>query len=77
MKFIEDMNKYWSSKADSFSEYNDKEHNSELGKLWESFLKKGLGDRKNLNVLEVGCEPGFFAIRKSGRLSFPDGPRVR
>lgn len=62
MKFIEDMNKYWSSKADSFSEYNDKEHNSELGKLWESFLKKGLGDRKNLNVLEVGCGPGFFAI---------------
>jgi ubiquinone/menaquinone biosynthesis C-methylase UbiE len=57
---------YWDGRADSYSEHVQREMACRKKQAWESLLRKYAGDRENLQVLDVGTGPGFFAILLSG-----------
>lgn len=57
---------YWNGRAGSYSDLVKREIACRKKQAWESLLRKFAGDRKNLQVLDVGTGPGFFAILLAG-----------
>lgn len=57
---------YWNSRADSYSDLVKREMVCQKKQAWELLLRKYAGEQKNLNVLDVGTGPGFFAILLAG-----------
>jgi ubiquinone/menaquinone biosynthesis C-methylase UbiE len=55
------IEKYWDKRADSYNEVVQKEMACQKKQAWESLLLKYAGTRENLQVLDVGTGPGFFA----------------
>ena len=64
----EKVESYWTKRAEGFFELRHDEIESEKAKRWTSeidaLLKSypALADKKNLNILDVGCGAGFFEI---------------
>lgn len=60
------IEKYWDKRADSYNEVVQKEMACRKKQTWESLLLKYAGQEENLQVLDVGTGPGFFAILLAG-----------
>ncbi|HWR08746.1 class I SAM-dependent methyltransferase [Sporomusa sp.] len=60
------IEKYWDKRADSYNELVQKEMAGGKKEAWESLLLKYTGTGENLQVLDVGTGPGFFAILLAG-----------
>jgi len=60
------IEKYWDKRADSYNEVVQKEMACQKKQAWESLLRKYAGSGENLQVLDVGTGPGFFAILLAG-----------
>lgn len=52
---------YWAARSESFAKAKQEELDSDLGTRWSEELQKHLKNGQNLNVLDVGCGPGFFS----------------
>jgi ubiquinone/menaquinone biosynthesis C-methylase UbiE len=57
---------YWDGRADSYNAHIQKEMVCQKKQAWESLLHKYAGEQENLQVLDVGTGPGFFAILLAG-----------
>ncbi|MCO5385266.1 class I SAM-dependent methyltransferase [Desulfosporosinus sp.] len=60
------IEKYWDKRADSYNEVVQKEMACQKKDAWESLLQKYAGQGENLQILDVGTGPGFFAILLAG-----------
>lgn len=60
------IEKYWNNRAGSYSDLVKKEIVCQKKQAWELLLGKYAGEQQNLNVLDVGTGPGFFAILLTG-----------
>ena len=54
------VKKYWSRRAESFSEHKHAEMHSEKLELWRHEFSDLLEGQQNLEILDVGCGTGFF-----------------
>ena len=54
------VKKYWSRRAESFSEHKHAEMHSEKLELWRHEFSDLLEGQRNLEILDVGCGTGFF-----------------
>ncbi|MDQ7093792.1 class I SAM-dependent methyltransferase [Desulfosporosinus sp. PR] len=60
------IEKYWNKRADGYNEAVQEEMACQKKQAWESLLLKYIGQGENLQVLDVGTGPGFFAIVLAG-----------
>ena len=59
---LEEIAKYWSNQADGYSEINLEELDNEQRMVWLKLIEDHRPKGKSLNVLDIGCGPGFFSI---------------
>lgn len=62
MRYIEEINHYWSAHSQTFSEVIQNEFEQAKRELWLQVLNSNLPAKTALNILDVGCGPGFFTI---------------
>lgn len=62
MYYIEEINNYWSAHSQAFSEVIQNEFKQAKRELWLQVLNANLPAQTALNILDVGCGPGFFTI---------------
>lgn len=53
---------YWGKRSDSFLEQRRAELHSPLAKRWMAEISPYLPEKKECNILDVGCGTGFFSI---------------
>lgn len=58
----EDMARYWTKRADKFSELRQREFACEKHEQWIHELEKHLPKENNLRILDIGTGTGFFAF---------------
>ncbi len=58
----EDMEKYWTQRAEKFSALRKREFLSEKHAQWLQEIEKHLPNGKKLNILDIGTGTGFFAL---------------
>ncbi len=58
----EDMEKYWTQRAEKFSALRLKEFESEKHAQWLKELENHLPKGEKLNILDIGTGTGFFAL---------------
>lgn len=60
---FQEIQDYWQDRANSFAQENLNELNGEEAKIWQRVFKTyAPSNLENLNMLDVGCGPGSFAI---------------
>lgn len=52
----------WQKSATGYSEVIRKELETGMGKVWKNYLESHLPPKKGLDILDIGCGPGFFSI---------------
>ncbi|HWR40986.1 MAG TPA: class I SAM-dependent methyltransferase [Patescibacteria group bacterium] len=57
---------YWNGRADTYSALVKKEMACRKKQAWEFLLREYAGGQENLQVLDVGTGPGFFATLLAG-----------
>lgn len=62
MRYLNDIEAFWSSDTACFSGVIDDEFASDKKRLWLSVLERSLPERARGSVLDVGCGPGFFSV---------------
>ncbi len=60
MEIQERIDKYWSKRADEFSECRLQDLAGEQAKIWGRIIKDVLPDKKKIRALDVGTGAGFF-----------------
>ena len=53
---------YWTTRAEGFYEMRHDEIESNKAELWLQEIHRAVGERKHMNVLDVGCGAGFFEV---------------
>ncbi len=53
---------YWEGEADAYASVVEREIGGTKKAIWKREIKGFLQGRKNLEVLDIGCGPGFFAL---------------
>ena len=56
------MKNYWDNRANTYSESIRDELCSFKKEVWKELIKKRVGGKKNIEALDLGTGPGFFAI---------------
>lgn len=56
------MTDYWKQRSSSYSEQNMNQLFSEKRVAWENLIFSQVRENKELNILDIGTGPGFFAI---------------
>ena len=56
----EKVESYWTKRADGFFNLRHNEIESAMAKRWIKEITSLLPDKKDLNILDVGCGAGFF-----------------
>ena len=56
------MNNYWQQRSSSYSDQNMAQLFSEKRAAWENLIFYHGNEKKNMNILDIGTGPGFFAI---------------
>lgn len=56
------MNNYWQQRSSSYSEQNMAQLFSEKRTAWENLIFGHGNEIENMNILDIGTGPGFFAI---------------
>lgn len=57
-----EMNRYWSERAQSYSEQNNHQLEDTHAQIWSNLILEPINSNKKLNILDIGTGPGFFAI---------------
>ncbi len=59
---LNEIERYWTTRTEGYSEVNQKELQGSQKEAWLAVLKEQFpeGDRERLQILDVGCGPGFF-----------------
>ncbi len=65
MSADEVMKSYWGGISEDFSDVVKNEISTEISKIWEDVLSDNLPKKNDLEILDVGCGPGFFGIMLS------------
>lgn len=60
--FLDEIEKFWSTSVESYSEININELNTSKYDVWASLLKENIPQKEGLRLLDIGCGPGFFSI---------------
>lgn len=58
----EKVESYWTKRADGFFNLRHNEIESAMAKRWIKEITSLLPDKKDLNILDVGCGAGFFEV---------------
>ena len=56
------VTRYWTDRADSFFVQKQNELDSPKAHKWLSEIRKKIGAKKPLKILDVGCGPGYFIV---------------
>ena len=59
---LNEIENYWTNRADGYSKVNEHELESQQSEVWITELKRHISDNKDLKILDIGTGPGFFAI---------------
>ena len=64
---LNDIEKYWTNRAEGYSDVNKEELESLQRDKWLNEIKRQIGLNKeksndNIRILDIGCGPGFFSI---------------
>lgn len=59
---IREIADYWKYRSDSYSELNMEEMHSWKRKAWRDLILQYAPEKQDLQILDVGTGPGFFAI---------------
>ena len=65
MELLQEIESYWTTRTEGYSEVNQKELAGMQKQAWldvltDHFPKK---EKKNLRILDIGTGPGFFPVR--------------
>lgn len=63
---LSDIRDYWTSRSEGYSASVEDDLSSGRYRHWQNMVDERLGDRKGLDVLDVGTGPGFFPIILGG-----------
>lgn len=63
-KLLSEIESYWSTRAEGYSEVNHKELNGIQKEAWLKTLKRQFPEKKKeeLKILDIGTGPGFFPV---------------
>lgn len=63
-KLLDEIESYWSTRAEGYSEVNHKELEGIQKKAWLTVLKEQFPekDKEDLKILDIGTGPGFFPV---------------
>ena len=63
-KLLNDIEKYWTNRAEGYSQININQLHSERKLMWKNALQKVFpqGNPSDIKVLDIGTGPGFFSI---------------
>lgn len=66
-KLLSEIEKYWTNRAEGYSEVNKDELESFQRDKWLNEIKRQIGadinkTNENIKILDIGCGPGFFSI---------------
>lgn len=63
-KLLSEIESYWSTRAEGYSEVNHKELNGIQKEAWLKTLKRQFPEKKkeDLKILDIGTGPGFFPV---------------
>ena len=56
---------YWTKRSHEFSDLREREQASETGHAWLTEILRHLPEDRSLNILDVGCGTGMFALMLS------------
>lgn len=59
---LEEIRKYWNTRAEGYAMSNREELDGESRKYWEAELYRLLDGKNCQKVLDIGCGPGFFSV---------------
>lgn len=59
---LQDVTRYWDNRAESYSDANIEELESEKRYKWQQLILQHAPEEQSLKVLDIGTGPGFFAI---------------
>ena len=60
--YTEDMVGYWKERSHTYSKDNRSQLENEKKTVWENLILSNTTQEKQLNILDVGTGPGFFAV---------------
>ena len=60
--YIEETRKYWSTRAEGYTDCIMKEYTGDAYRIWLELFRKYLPEGKGLRILDAGCGPGFFSL---------------
>ena len=63
------IKEYWEGEAGIYSEGIKAELKSETAENWKNLILEYAPEKEHLEVLDVGCGPGFFACELARRVS--------
>ena len=59
------IEKYWATRADSYSQSIEEEMKSFKRNAWKKLISDNAGESKKIEALDIGTGPGFFAVLMS------------
>lgn len=59
---LEEIRKYWNTRAEGYAMSSREELDGESRKYWEEELCRLLDGKNYQKVLDIGCGPGFFSV---------------
>ena len=65
MLIQKEIESYWESRADVYSQSIKEELNSFKREVWQDLISKHVREKGEVKALDVGCGPGFFTILMS------------
>ena len=62
MELINKVKREWEYHANGYNKIIKDELKSFRSEAWIKLIEEQIGDKKGLNILDIGCGPGFFSI---------------
>lgn len=59
---LQSVTRYWDKRATGYNETNQSELSSLKREVWKALILSQVQTDRPLNILDVGCGPGFFSI---------------